>query len=223
MPATPSPKPPAPRPLSEMAQAAVSVALAIYLTGLLLTIAANSVSGSSALLQTIKGRMFSPWMAPAWLDLGFDHPLTYGAAEDADHILEVRGWSRDAEPIRRPGPQSGERGRRWRRLARGIAAGALQDAAAPLAAGVGRGGFEAVGTDDVTVRVLRWPLADPLAPPTKPRLLQTYAARVREVDGEIQLLELGGEAKRGELAPLLPGPSAGAEPGPASQMRESQP
>jgi hypothetical protein len=203
MPAPLPPKPSASRPLSETAQAAASVAIAVYLAGLVLTIAANSVSGSSALVQTIKGRLFSPWMAPAWLDLGFDHPLTYGAAEDADQILEVRRWSGEGTPIRRPGPQSGERGRRWRRLARGIATAAIEDAAAPLAAGVGRGGFEAVGAGDVTVRVLRRPLEDRLAPPSEPRLIPVYAARVREVDGELQLIELGGESKRGELAPVI--------------------
>jgi hypothetical protein len=211
MPAPAPPKRSSPRPLSETVQAAASVALAIYLTGLVLTIAANSVSGSSALLRTIKSRLFSPWMAPAWLDLGFDHPLTYGAAEDADHILEVRGWSREDTPIRRPGPRSGERGRRWRRLARGIAAGVATETAAPLAAGVGSGGFEAVGADDVTVRVLRRPLEDRLAPPAEPRLLQAYAVRVREVDGELQLIELGGEAKRAELAPVLPATGATAD------------
>jgi len=205
-------KPFSPRPPSETVQAAATAALAIYLLGLLLTIAANSVSGSSALLRTIKGRLFSPWMAPAWLDLGFDHPLTYGAVDDTDHILEIRGWSGDGQPIRRPGPQSGERGRRWRRLARGIATAALEDAAAPLAAGVGRGGFGAVAAEDVTVRVLRRPLEDRLAPPPEPRLLQAYAVRVRQVEGEIQLIELGGEAKRGELAPVVQGGAVGAEP-----------
>ena len=95
-------QPPPPRPLSEPTQAAVSVAIAVYLLGLVLSILGNSVSGSSALVRTIKGRLYSPWMAPAWLDLGFDHPLTYGRPEDADHLIEVRGGTA-GKTLRFPG------------------------------------------------------------------------------------------------------------------------
>jgi hypothetical protein len=197
-----------PRPLSDTAQAATSVALAVYLIGLVLSIAGNSVSGSSALVRTIKGRLFSPWMAPLWLDLGFDHPLTYGMPEDADHLIEVRRFE-GREDVRLPGPRTGERATRWRRLARRIAMAAAEDGAAPLAAGIGRSGFEGLGAEDVVVRVLRKPLAERTSPPAEPRPTSAYAARVRGVEGEIQLLELGGEAKRAELAPVIRGPAAG--------------
>ena len=212
MPRPVSTNPPSARPLSDTAQAATSVALAAYLLGLVLSIAGNSVSGSSALVRTIKGRLFSPWMAPAWLDLGFDHPLTYGMPEDADHMLDVRR-SAGGDAVRLPGLRTGERAARWRRLARRIAAAVAEDAAAPLAAGVGRGGFASLEADDVVVRVLRTPLAERSSPPAPPRLVSAYAARVREVGGEVQLIELGGVAKRGELAPVSDGRAGG---GPAS-------
>lgn len=218
MPQPGSAAPPPPRRLSDTAQAATSVALAAYLVGLVLSIAGNSVSGSSALVRTIKGRLFSPWMAPAWLDLGFDHPLTYGAPEDADHAIEVRRFA-GGDAVRLPGTRTGERAARWRRLAHRIATGVAEDAAAPLAAGVGRGGFDGLDTDDVVVRVFRTPLAERSSPPAPPRLVSAYAARVRRIEDELQLIELGGEAKRGELAPLIGEPAggraasaAGAEP-----------
>jgi hypothetical protein len=192
-----------------------SVVLAVYLVGLGLTIAGNSVSGSSALLRTIKQRLFSPWMGPAWLDLGFDQPLTYGLPEDADHDLEVRRFEVDggAEkngPLRFPGNRTGERAARWRRLARRIASAASDETAVPLAAGFGQGAFEAVGGEDVAVRAVRWPLEEREAPAEGPRPVKPYEARVRLIDGELQLVELGGEAKRGELAPVLREQSAGA-------------
>lgn len=194
---------PASRRPSETAQAAVSVALAVYLVGLVLAIAGNSESGSSALLRTVKSRLFTPWMAPVWLDLGFDHPLTYGMPEDADHTLELGGWGDVGPPVLRPGTLSGERAARWRRLARRIAVAATADTAAPLAAGVGSGGFAALGTEDVVVRVVRTPLEARVSTAAAASPAQVYAARVRLVGGETQLLELGGAAKRGELAPVL--------------------
>lgn len=200
--------PPPTRVVSETVQAAVSVLIGVYLLGLLLSILGNTVSGSSALVRTIKGRLFSPWMAPAWLDLGFDHPLTYGRPEDSDHLIEVRTNAAEAdggagETLQFPGFRTKERAARWRRLARSIALAAVEDAAAPLAAGVGAGRFTASGSEDLTVRVLRRPIEDRTAAPRPPRLEQVYAARVRSVAGELQLVELGGEAKRSELAPLV--------------------
>jgi len=202
--------------------AVTSVVLAVYLVGLGLTIAGNSVSGSSALLRTIKQRLFSPWMGPAWLDLGFDQPLTYGLPEDADHALEVRrinsqGIEVKGGPLRLPGERTGERAARWRRLARRIASAAGDDTAVLLAAGVGQGAFEAVGGPDVSVRAVRWPLEERGAPSQAPRPVKPYEARVRLVDGEIQLVELGGEAKRGELAPVL------REQAPAAAAVEGEP
>ena len=190
--------------------AMASVVLAVYLVGLGLTLAGNSVSGSSTLVTTIKQRLFAPWMGPAWLDLGFDHPLTYGMPEDADHGLEVRRFEPQGDPLRLPGECTGERAARWRRLARRIASAASEETAVPLAAGVGQGAFEAMREADVSVRAVRWPLEERAAPPQAPRPVKPYEARVRLMDGEIQLIELGGAAKRGELAPVFRDQPAGA-------------
>lgn len=204
----PSPPPP----LSDTAKAAVSVALAVYLVGLVLAIASNSVSGSSALLRTIKGRLFSPWMQPAWLDLGFDHPFTYGLPEDGDHTLEIRSQRGEPALLRFPGERTGEQAARWRRLARTIALAADEDAAPPLTAGVAAGSFASIGSEDVTVRVLRRPLPERAAPASDSRPRQPHAARVRRVAGEIQVIELGGAAKQAEMAPLLREPTRAASP-----------
>ena len=186
---------------SDAVRAAVTVALGAYLVGLLLTVLGNSSSGSSALVRTIKGRLFSPWLVPAWLDLGFEHHLTHGLPEDADHALEIgaAGTRRGDEAILRfPGDAGGERAARWRRLARAIATGGGGDPAV-LAAAVGRGAFAGLETEDVTVRVQRRTLPERDGPPDDGAPRQAYAARVRIVDGELQLI--GSEA-RGELAPL---------------------
>lgn len=195
------------RPLSETTQAAVSVAIGVYLVGLVLSILGNSVSGSSAVVRTIKGRLFSPWMAPAWLDLGFDHSFTYGRPEDSDHVIEVRehaagGADAAGSVIRFPATRTKERASRWRRLARSIAMATADDAAAPLAAGVGEASFATGGGEDLEVRVVRQVVVDRTAPRRPPRLEPVYAARVRRVDGELQLVELGDDTKRVELAPL---------------------
>lgn len=202
----PTARPPEPRQLSETTLAAASAAIAVYLVGLVLSIMGNSVSGSSPLVRTIKGRLFSPWMAPAWLDLGFDHPFTYGRPEDADHLFDVRpnrSVGSSATTLRLPGDRWGERAARWRRLARRNALAAVEDAAAPLAAGVGSGAFGPLKADDVVVRILRRPMGQRADAPTRPVLLEAYAARVRRVDGEIQLIELGGADRESELAPVL--------------------
>ena len=186
---------------SDAVRAAVTVALGVYLVGLLLTVLGNSSSGSSALVRTIKGRLFSPWLVPAWLDLGFEQHLTHGVPEDADHAVEIRrfGATRDeADVMRLPGDAHGERAARWRRLARAIATGGAGDPAV-LAAAVGRGAFTDLDAQDVNVRVLRRPLPERDGPPDDGTPRQVYAARVRLVDGELQLI--GNEA-RGELAPL---------------------
>jgi hypothetical protein len=186
---------------SDAVRAAVTVALGVYLVGLLLTVLGNSSSGSSALVRTIKGRLFSPWLVPAWLDLGFEHHLTHGVPEDADHALEIRrfGATRDeAAVLRLPGDARGERAARWRRLARAIATGGAGDPAV-LAAAVGRGAFADLDSQDVNVRVLRRSLPERDGPLDDGKPRQVYAARVRLVDGELQLMP--SEA-RGELAPL---------------------
>jgi hypothetical protein len=58
----------------------------------------------------------------------------------------------------------------------------------------------ALGAQDVTVRVLRRPLPERDAAPDDGGPRQVYAARVRLVDGELQLMP---REPRGELAPLL--------------------
>jgi len=183
---------------SPVTQAAVTVALAVLLLGLVLSIAGNTGSGSSAVVRTIKSRLFAPWMVPPWLDLGFEYRLTHGSDEDGDFRIEVRRQG-DAKtsPVRLPGRLTGERAARWRRLARSIA---LEDADRDglLAAAFGRGMFDEVGAEDVTVRVLRTPLADRGGLPTAP--VQASSARVRMVGGELQLIRA---EPRGEVAPLV--------------------
>jgi hypothetical protein len=190
---------------SETVAAVISVVLGVYLVGLLLTIVGNTDSGSSAVVRTIKGRLFSPWLVPAWLDLGFDHPFTRGLPEDADHAVEIRRHDAaaggSAAALRLPAAAGGERAARWRRLARAIATGDnAGDNAAILAAGVGRGAFAGIGAEDVVVRVLRSPLPERSVDAAPGRPEHAYAARVRRVGDEVQLMPI--EA-RGELAPLI--------------------
>ena len=191
---------------SAVTQAAVTVALAVLLLGLVLSIAGNTGSGSSAVVRTIKSRLFAPWMVPPWLDLGFEYRLTHGSDEDGDFRIEVRRQGDGkVTPVRLPGRLTGERAARWRRLARSIA---VEDADRDglLAAAFGRGMFDEVGAEDVTVRVLRTPLVDRGGPPTAP--VQASSARVRMVGGELQLIRA---EPRGEVAPLVR-PEASGDP-----------
>lgn len=192
-----------PRGPSDAVKAVVTVALGVYLVGLGLTILGNSANGSSALVRTIKGRLFAPWLQPAWLDLGFEHHLTHGVPEDADHALELEAWDGRGEDaaIVLPDDAGGERAARWRRLAKAIAVGGAGDPAV-LAAAVGRGAFADLGSEDVRVRVVRWPLSERAGPPADDEPLPVYTARVRVVDGELQLIK---SEPRGELAPLIRG------------------
>ncbi|MCE9631845.1 MAG: hypothetical protein K8S94_14160 [Planctomycetia bacterium] len=197
---------------SEGVRAVATVAISLVLVGLVLAIAANSLSGSSALLAAIKSRLFAPWLAPAWLDLGFDQRLTYGLPDDADHELEIaRRDASDAEPLFFPGSRRGEQAARWRRLARAIAIGEAEDDGSVVAAGVGRGGFDDLGVEDVVVRVLRQPLRERTGPADIGTAEQVYDARVRLVGDDLQLIK--DEAKS-ELAPLVkpPAPRDAAAP-----------
>jgi len=208
---------------SELVRAVITAALAIYLVGLVLTVMSNSGSGSSALLRTIKGRLFSPWMVPMWLDLGFDYRLTYGQPEDADHIIEVRptlgsrvgknfppeatnaSGTRPQE-IRLPGAMTGERKARWRRLARAIAMTADDsDRESLLPTSIGAGLFDDLGTTDVSLRVLRRPLPErpQTAASSSLELAQVYAARVRRVGGKEAKVQLIKSEAAGAVAPLL--------------------
>jgi hypothetical protein len=189
---------------SDAARAVASVAIVLFLIGVVLAIATNSSSGSSALLGRIKSRLFSPVLVPAWLDLGFDHRITHGFPEDADHELEIVGRGMDtAAAIVLPGSRSGERAARWRRLARAIAIGGQDGDGSPVAAGVGQAAFQDAGIDDVIVRVRRVSPPPRLAPADAGNEEQVFKARVRRVAGELQLIK---DEPRGELAPLVPSP-----------------
>jgi hypothetical protein len=201
---TPTASPPdAARP-SEVVRAAVTAGLILCLIGLLLSIAGNSDSGSSALVRTLKGRLFSPWMTPPWLDLGFDYRLSYGSPEDADHAVDIRRHGDDRGGMSLPGTLTGERAARWRRLARAIALDADDaDRDGLLAAAVGRGMFDDLGGEDVMVRVVRTPPTDRGA--AAAAAAPAYTARVRMARGELQLLR---QEARAEVAPLVEPPAA---------------
>lgn len=198
---------PADRP-SEAVRAGVTVGIVALLLGIVLAIATNSLSGSSALLGTVKSRLFSPWLVPAWLDLGWDYRLTYGLAEDADHEIEIAGRGSESAAVSLPADRGGERAARWRRLARTIAVGGLDGDGSVVAAGVGRGGFALTGTTDVDVRVVRIPQPDRDAV-VEAEVEQAYAARVRRAGDDIQLIR---DEPRGELAPLVRPPADGSGP-----------
>ena len=205
-----TPPPPADGRLSDASAAIATVAILLFLGGLMLAIATNSLSGSSALLQTIKSRLFSPMLVPAWLDVGFDHRLTYGLPEDADHELEIVGHHASAtEPLALPGVRRGEQAARWQRLARAIAVGNVEGDGSVIAAGVGRGGFDELRVEDVDVRVFRLPLPARADPVDAGASEQVYDARVRLVGGDLQLIK---EEPTSELAPLVKAPAAGAAP-----------
>ena len=68
---SPSSPPPARAP-SDTVRGVVTCGLVLYLAGLLLALAGNTSSGTSALVRTIKSRIYAPLLVPVWLDLGFD-------------------------------------------------------------------------------------------------------------------------------------------------------
>jgi len=190
-------------PASETVRGIVTVALVFYLGGLLLAVAGNTASGASALVRTIKSRLFSPLLVPAWLDLGFDVPLTYGLPEDADHSIELQDVRGTGAARRLPGLEfGGERAARWRRLARAIAAGdVLGDVPSHLATAVAAAGFSDLGTEDVTIRVVRPVLPEPRAVGGATRFERPLEARVRRVGGELQLIR---KEEVAAVAPLVP-------------------
>lgn len=188
-------------PPTETVCALITVALGVYLIGLVLSMMGNTISGGSPLVTTIKTRLFAPWMVPAWLDLGFDYRLTYGLDDDADHFIEVRPF---ADPpavsaIQVPAGQTGERARRWRRLARAVVSLADDpDRESLLATAIGRGLMDEAQSDDVLVRVMRQPLPERTGGSPPPQ--EAFVARVRLVDGQPQLIR---QTPRGEVAPLV--------------------
>lgn len=199
-----------PAPPSETVRAVVTVALGLYFVGLALCVVGNSASGGSALVRTIHARLFSPWMTPPWLNVGHDTRLTHGLPEDADHWIEVRGLDDTADPVALPSQtMRGERAARWRRLARAIAvAEADPDREALLPAAVGAGAAASHNAGDVSLRVMRHLPADRSEvvvgrADVSGRHEQAYAARVRIVDGDVQLI---ATTPRNELAPLVKEP-----------------
>lgn len=178
----------------------MTVALAFYLAGLVLAIATNSLSGASSLAGTVKSRIFSPLLVPAWLDLGYDYRITYGLEEDADHEIELWDRSSDRPPLLLPGSLAGERAARWRRLARTIAVGGLDDDGGIVAGGVARGGFGSLGAEDLDLRVFRRPQPDRAAAPAADAE-EAYVARVRRVGDDVQLIR---DEPPAALAPLVP-------------------
>lgn len=188
--------------VSDWLRAAVTIALGVYLVGLVLAMLGNGSSGASALVRTIKSRLYAPWLVPAWLDLGHDHHLTYGLPEDADHTLELRATGADtAAALRLPGRLTGERAARWRRLAAALApAAAGDDQAVALTAAVAAGSFDDLATEDVVLRVLRRRLPERRALPLPTGSSVVTSARIRRVGGEIQLIKADPP---GEVAPLV--------------------
>lgn len=193
---------------TDAVRAAVTVGIVALLLGIGLSIATNSLSGSSALLGTVKSRLFSPWLVPAWLDLGWDYRLSYGLPDDAEHEIEITGRGGEATAVSFPAGRPGERAARWRRLARTIAVGGLDGDGGVVAAGVGRGGFGVTRTTDVDVRVFRIPQPDRDVA-IEPEVEQVYAARVRRVGDDVQLIR---DEPQGELAPLVRPPADGSGP-----------
>ena len=121
--------------------------------------------------------------------------------DDADHELEIAAHDGPTgEPLSFPGTRRGEQAARWRRLARTIASGGVDGDGSPVAAGAGRGGFRGTGTDDVDVRVFRLAMPEPTATGAAGDAEQIYAARVRMIGGEVQLIK---DEARSEVAPLV--------------------
>ena len=106
----------------EIPRACATVFLAIYFTGLGLTVACNTSSGSSLLLSVVKGKLFSFWLVPPWLDLGFDYFFAYGQQADAAHYLELREHGK--ENWIKPSWVDGNylQSIRWQRLLRSVVA-----------------------------------------------------------------------------------------------------
>jgi hypothetical protein len=180
-----------------------TVLLAVYLVGLGLTVMSNSGSGGSLLIGVIKGRLFSPWLVPAWLDLGFDHPITYGQQADADHRLEVRAHGDETWQAGPGANTGGPRAARWQRLLRAVVASEQEPGReGVLPAGFGTALFAACGSDDVDVRILIQPRPERQLPLALADPMVAYQARLRRLSGgELQLIKT--EAHR-EVAPVAP-------------------
>lgn len=191
---------------SEAFRGVVSILLSLYLFGCVLTVAGNSGSGSSLLVSTVKSKLFSPWMVPLWLDLGFDYRLTYGQLDDADHVIVVEPWNAagEATTIRFPAAgSSGIAANRWRTLAGWLEPEAVpEDVSGLLPTAVAESLFDELGSEDLRVRCLRFamPERSTFDAAAKPSLEQALVARVRRVAGSVQLLPV--EEQR-DVAPVV--------------------
>lgn len=191
---------------SERVRAVATLLLGIHLVGLLLAVAGNSASGTSALVATLRARLLSPWMVPLWLDVGHDTRLTYGLPEDGDHFLNVLPTvsATGVAPTGMRLPVDGdrtERTQRWRRLVRAaVAAEEDADQAGLLPAALAAGLFDAANAEDLTLRFRR------IVPPelslagATPRVETPLEVRVRRVGGELQVIP---EKPAEEMAPVV--------------------
>ena len=185
----------------ELPRAVATVLLTVYLVGPGLTVVGNTGSGTSLIVAVIKGRLFSPWLVPAWLDLGFDHPVSYGQQADADHWLEVRPHG-DETWQKGPGANtSGPRAIRWQRLLRAVVASEQESGREGLLpAGFGAALFNACNSDDVDLRVMIQLRPERQLPQALPDPVLAYQGRLRRLSGgELQLIKT--EARR-EVAPV---------------------
>lgn len=203
---------------SETFRGVVSILLSLYLLGLALTVAGNSGSGASLLVSTVKSRLFSPWMVPLWLDLGFDYRLTYGQLDDADHLLVVEPWDMAEGGKRLRFPAAGSSGiaaNRWRTLAAWLEPETVpEDVAGLLPTAIAESLFEELGSEDLRVRCLRVPMPErsafAAAEPAESTFERAAVARVRRVGGSVQLLPV--EEQR-DVAPVVsPAANEGATP-----------
>lgn len=189
--------------LGDVARGLVSIALCLYLLGFSLSVACNSGSGSSLLASTVKSKLFSPWMVPLWLDIGFDERLTYGQVDDADHVIEVQPWA-GGDAVRFPqAGASGMAAARWRTLAGWLEPEMVpEEIAGLLPTAIAESLFDELGSDDLRVRVLRvaMPERSGFVASEEPAFEQAFAARVRRVAGSVQLLPV--EEQR-DVAPVV--------------------
>ena len=192
----------------ELPRAVATVCLVVYLVGLGLTVVGNTGSGASLIVSVVKGRLFSPLLVPPWLDLGFDHPVTYGQQADADHQLELRshgaaGWQAG------PGATAaGPAATRWQRLFRTVSTSEQEPGRQGLLpAGFAATLFAASGSEDIDLRIVVQPRPERQLPLATPEPVVAYQARLRRLSsGELQLIKT--EARR-EVAPVA-APAGGA-------------
>ena len=192
----------------EISRACATVFLAIYFTGLGLTVACNTSSGSSLLLSVVKGKLFSFWLVPPWLDLGFDYFFAYGQQADAAHYLELREHGKDNWI--KPSWVDGNylQSIRWQRLLRSVVASEEEAGREGLLpAGFSEAAFAMCESDDIVLRIFVQPRPERQLPIDNPAPIVLYEARLRKlVGGDIQLIK---SEHRREVAPVISG-SGGA-------------